>query len=86
MKFLKQWRRRNEMTQAELAQKLGVSQVAISKWEAGILIPSPLMVGQLATILDIPLAMLNDYMNMLRWSRLLEKEDLDQGPSRKERR
>ena len=84
MKFLKQWRRRKSLTQTALAAKLGVSQVAISKWEAGILIPSPLMVGQLAAALDIPLAMLTDYMNMEKWSRLLGKSD--QGPSGKERR
>ena len=86
MEFLREWRRKEGLTQADLAAKIGVSQAAISQWETGALTPSPLMIGQLSEVLGIPLGMLTDYMNMNRWSRLLEKDSLGNQPKRKERR
>jgi len=85
MQFLAEWRRKEGLTQADLAAKIGVSQAAISQWETGALTPSPLMIGQLSEVLGIPLGMLTDYMNMNRWSRLLEKDSLGNQPRRKER-
>ena len=86
MQFLREWRRKKGLTQADLAAKIGVSQAAICQWETGALTPSPLMIGQLSEVLGIPLGMLTDYMNMNRWSRLLEKDSLGNQPKRKERR
>lgn len=86
MQFLAEWRRKEGLTQADLAAKIGVSQAAICQWETGALTPSPLMIGQLSEVLGIPLGMLTDYMNMNRWSRLLEKDSLGNQPKRKERR
>jgi transcriptional regulator with XRE-family HTH domain len=86
MEFLREWRRKKGLTQADLAAKIGVSQAAISQWETGALTPSPLMIGQLSEVLDIPLAMLLNDMNMHRWLRLLEKSTFDNQPKRKERR
>lgn len=86
MQFLAEWRRKEGLTQADLAAKIGVSQAAICQWETGALTPSPLMIGQLSEVLGIPLGMLTDYMNMNRWSRLLEKDSLGNQPRRKERR
>ena len=85
MQFLAEWRRKEGLTQADLAAKIGVSQAAICQWETGALTPSPLMIGQLSEVLGIPLGMLTDYMNMNRWSRLLEKDSLGNQPRRKER-
>lgn len=85
MQFLREWRRKKGLTQADLAAKIGVSQAAICQWETGALTPSPLMIGQLSEVLGIPLAMLLNDMNMHRWSRLLEKSTLDNQPKRKER-
>lgn len=85
MQFLREWRRKEGLTQADLAAKIGVSQAAISQWETGALTPSPLMIGQLSEVLDIPLAMLLNDMNMHRWLRLLEKSTFDNQPKRKER-
>jgi transcriptional regulator with XRE-family HTH domain len=85
MQFLREWRRKKGLTQADLAAKIGVSQAAISQWETGALTPSPLMIGQLSEVLDIPLAMLLNDMNMHRWLRLLEKSTFDNQPKRKER-
>lgn len=85
MQFLREWRRKKGLTQADLAARIGVSQAAICQWETGALTPSPLMIGQLSEVLDIPLAMLLNDMNMHRWSRLLEKSTLDNQPKRKER-
>lgn len=85
MQFLAEWRRKEGLTQADLAAKIGVSQAAISQWETGALTPSPLMIGQLSEVLDIPLAMLLNDMNMHRWLRLLEKSTFDNQPKRKER-
>lgn len=85
MNVLREWRRRKGLTQASLAAMIGVTQAAISQWEAGVSIPSPFKVGQLSEVLGIPLVMLTDYMNMNRWSRLLEKDSLGNQPRRKER-
>jgi transcriptional regulator with XRE-family HTH domain len=85
MQFLREWRQKKGLTQADLAAKIGVSQAAISQWETGALTPSPLMIGQLSEVLDIPLAMLLNDMNMHRWLRLLEKSTFDNQPKRKER-
>lgn len=87
MQFLAEWRRKEGLTQADLAAKIGVSQAAISQWETGALTPSPLMIGQLSEVLGIPLGMLLSNMEMNRWSRLLERSDLDnQRTKGKERR
>jgi transcriptional regulator with XRE-family HTH domain len=87
MEFLREWRRKKGLTQADLAARIGVSQAAICQWETGATTPSPLMIGQLSEVLGIPLAMLLSDMEMNRWSRVLERSDLDnQRTKGKERR
>lgn len=51
-KRLYQERKKNKLTQKELAQKMGVSQGAISRIEKGLLIPSLDMFIQLSNTLN----------------------------------
>ena len=48
---IRQYRERAQMTQAVLAQCLGVSQKAISLWESGEAMPSANKLPQLAKVL-----------------------------------
>lgn len=49
---LKEVRTEAKLTQAELAEKLGVTQRDISRWETGKRVPSALMVKKMAQVLD----------------------------------
>lgn len=56
-------RKAQDLTQAQLAQKLGVSDKSVSKWERGDNLPSIDSAALLAWIFDIPvedLFVLND--------------------------
>lgn len=50
--YLKQARKAKKMSQEVLAQKLGVTQQAVGKWERGQSTPNPNMVAQIAEALD----------------------------------
>jgi len=43
-----------ELTQTELARKLGVADAAISRWETGRVMPSPRYLDALEKALDVP--------------------------------
>ena len=45
---------RKGMTQAGLAETIGVSQGAVGQWEQGMTIPRPKHIVRLSTLLDIP--------------------------------
>ncbi len=54
-------RRAKELSQADLASKVGVSQVAVSHWEKGQRVPEPEVLEQLASVLDVlPLTLTDD--------------------------
>jgi transcriptional regulator with XRE-family HTH domain len=42
------------MTQADLADNIGVSQGAVGQWEQGMTIPRPKHIIRISTLLDIP--------------------------------
>ena len=42
------------MTQADLAETIGVSQGAVGQWENGMTIPRPKHIVRLSSLLDIP--------------------------------
>lgn len=42
------------MTQADLAETIGVSQGAVGQWEQGMTIPRPKHIVLLSTLLEIP--------------------------------
>ena len=52
-KFIKQKRKEKEITQSELAEKLKVTDRAISKWENGICMPDSAIISELCKILNI---------------------------------
>ena len=59
-KFLSQKRKEKNLTQEQLAQKLGVSNKTISKWETGKCMPDYAVVKDLCAALDITVAELLD--------------------------
>ena len=52
--LLKECRKKQGVSQAELAARLGVTQQAVGKWETGRSTPDPQTVARLAEILDTP--------------------------------
>lgn len=48
-------RKNNGLTQSRLAEKLGVSAQAVSKWERGISCPDIALLDEIANALDISL-------------------------------
>ena len=47
-------RKKNKMTQSELAARLGISDKAVSKWERGLSKPSTELMPQVVEILGLP--------------------------------
>lgn len=52
-KFIKQKRKEKKITQSELAEKLNITDRAISKWENGICMPDSGIIDELCKILNI---------------------------------
>jgi len=52
---IKQARKARNMSQADVARRVGVSQPAIANWESGVHDPRRLMLAKLAEILEAPL-------------------------------
>lgn len=52
LRGLKSLRRKDAMTQGDLAQKLGVTQSMVAKWEAGASYPRGEMLSRLADVLN----------------------------------
>ena len=49
---LQAWRRSEALTQAQIAERLGVSQQAISCWERGIDVPGPRRLGLIRSLIE----------------------------------
>ena len=69
--FIKQKRKEKKLTQKELAQKLSITDRAISKWERGICCPDISLLKELSSILDISI-------NELLSGEDIEKLELEQ--------
>ena len=69
--FIKQKRKEKKLTQKELAQKLSITDRAISKWERGICCPDISLLKDLSSILDISI-------NELLSGEDIEKLELEQ--------
>ena len=52
-KFIAEYRKKKNLTQKELAEKLGITDKAISKWERGIAMPDSSIMLELCDILGI---------------------------------
>ena len=59
-KFIAACRKEKKMTQAQLAEKLGISDRAVSKWETGKCMPDASLMPELCELLDISV---NDLFN-----------------------
>lgn len=69
-KFIKEKRKEQKITQDELAEKLGVTTRAISKWENGNCMPDSSIIHDLCKILNITI---NDLFN----GEIVDKKDND---------
>jgi transcriptional regulator with XRE-family HTH domain len=69
-KFIKEKRKEQKITQDELAEKLGVTNRAISKWENGNCMPDSSIIHDLCKILNITI---NDLFN----GEIVDKKDND---------
>lgn len=54
-KLIIKYRKENDVTQQELANILGVSNTAISKWESGTNLPDISLIKPLSELLDVPI-------------------------------
>lgn len=55
---LKSARVNADLTQAEAAQKIGVSKDALSKWERGLAVPNAKYIPAIETVYDVPYDMI----------------------------
>lgn len=78
-KFIKQKRKEKKITQNELAEKLNVTDRAISKWENGICMPDSGIIGELCKLLNITINDLfsGEVVDMKDNEKRLEKNLLD---------
>lgn len=78
-KFISSSRKAKEITQENLAIKLGVSKNAVSKWERGLNLPDPSLMQELCSILDITLNELfaGEHLNEKEIKKQAEKNILD---------
>ena len=68
-KFIKQKRKEKKIIQSELAEKLNVTDRAISKWENGICMPDSGIIAELCKILNITI---NDLFTCIAHKTLLK--------------
>ena len=54
-KFISTMRKKQDLTQEQLAEKLNVSKNAVSKWERGLNLPDASIMKELCSLLDISL-------------------------------
>ena len=78
-KFIAECRKKQNLTQMQLAEKLNITDRAVSKWERGISMPDSALMLELCAILDITV---NDLLNgeivsMDKYSQELENTLLD---------
>lgn len=52
-KNIVKYRKQNSLTQAQLAERVGVTTQAVSKWEQGICAPDIALLPELSAIFDI---------------------------------
>ena len=64
-KKLKQLRKENKLTQAELASRFGVTQQTIAKWEAGRALPEPETIARIAGFFGVTTDHLLDLTDIL---------------------
>lgn len=63
MEIIKRAMQKKNMTEEQLANKIGVKKKTVSNWANDIEIPSATYQAKLSKVLDIPLYKLADYYN-----------------------
>lgn len=78
-KFIAQCRKEQNLTQALLAERLGISDRAVSKWETGKNLPDASMMSELCTALKINLNVLfsGERLNMQNYKEMAEQHLLE---------
>ena len=71
--FIKELRKEKNMTQKELAEKIGLTDKAISKWERGLSFPDITMLSSLAKVFDVDVS---EILNGERGKEKISKEDI----------
>lgn len=72
--FIKELRKEKNMTQKDLAKKIGLTDKAISKWERGLSFPDITMLGSLAEALDVDVS---EILSGERGKEKISKEDIE---------
>ena len=72
--FIKNLRKEKNMTQKELAEKIGLTDKAISKWERGLSFPDITMLSILAEVFDVDVS---EILNGERGKEKVSKEDIE---------
>ena len=72
--FIKELRKEKNMTQKELAEKIGLTDKAISKWERGLSFPDITMLNLLAEVFDVDVS---EILNGERGKEKVSKEDIE---------
>ena len=86
-KFIQEQRKNIGMTQSELAEKLYVTDRAVSKWENGVCIPDASNIIELCKLLDITINDLysGKIVDMKENEKLLEKNLLEMAKAKEEK-
>lgn len=73
-KFIAQLRKEKNLTQKDLANKLGITDKTVSKWETGVMAPDISLLNELSSILDITST---ELLNGQRCDELIKKDTAD---------
>ncbi len=78
-KFIAECRKKNNMTQAQLAERLNITDRAVSKWETGRSLPDSAIMPELCDVLGITLNDLfsGEIVNMENYNEKMEKNLLE---------
>ena len=71
--FIKELRKEKNITQKQLAEKIGLTDKAISKWERGLSFPDITILNSLAEIFDVDVS---EILNGERGKEKISKEDI----------
>lgn len=69
-KFIAELRKEKKLTQKDLADKLNITDRAVSKWERGLCLPDIMLFNSIATILDVSI------VELLNGKRIKENKDI----------
>lgn len=86
-KFIQEQRKKNKITQSELAEKLNITDRAISKWENGVCLPDVGTMPELCSILNISIVDLfsGKIVNMKDNEKKLEESLLEMAKLKEEK-